>query len=566
MSEITEYLNDKGIQYTTEGNEVVITCPSCKKPKLYINKNSLLYHCFVCSAEKPESLYAKGHLSQLKTEWGDILDISPSKHIELPKIEKDFTNKVERYKHNLSKNPQAKKYLYKRGFDDEDIERFNFGFSEHIPNGYEEKESWISIPVYEDGVPKLIKYRKITNNTDCKKYEREFGGKSILYNQDILKDYNDVYVVAGEFDCCTMIKHGYKNSVCGTGGEGSLTSDMYDKLYLKESITLILDADQVGQNAALKVWATRLGLGRCWNVKLPDEEDVNSYFLKYTKDDFEELLKNKYKFKVEGISSITEALYELYNLSQSEQIVYELPWENLNRAIKGFEKTQLITVGGIPGFGKTSMVLQLAHHFAKKYNMPSLITCLEMGIPKLVTKIIQNHYDLDYQEVLPSEVLAYINDLEDLPIYFAYSPAITPKIYYNTVKEARNRYGCELFVFDNLQLFVRSDKESDIGKVTKMFKDIAMGLDVIFLMVSQPRKLNSEREPTFDDLKGSSAIAADSDIILLGRRKRIKDKFGFNSFESKATVLIDKSRFSAGARLQLEFVGEKSRFDEMKKS
>ena len=34
MSEITEYLDNKGIQYHIEGIEVVTVCPTCRKEKI----------------------------------------------------------------------------------------------------------------------------------------------------------------------------------------------------------------------------------------------------------------------------------------------------------------------------------------------------------------------------------------------------------------------------------------------------------------------------------------------------------------------------------------------------
>lgn len=561
MSEVTEYLDQKGITYTPEGNEVVIVCPQCRKEKLYINKQSLLYQCFVCKAEQPESLYAKGHISQLKNEWGDIMDITPN--VSLPtknKEEKDFTSIVERCKHNLLNGKNVGlKYLAKRGFDESDVERFNLGYREF------ENEKWIVIPAYEDGIPKLIKYRKITNNTDAKKYRREFNSKSVIYNGDILKDNDNVIITAGEFDAMTLIKHGYNNTVASTGGEGTLSPYMYDKLYLKEQFLLILDADSAGQKAARDVWAKRLGVGRCWNVPLPDGEDINSFFLKYGEEEFNELLEKKHRFKIKGVTSLEEALYEMYKRSLDGDQVYPLPWTSLNKRINGgIKRKQLIVIGAQAGIGKTSMGLQIVDYFATEYNVPSLTVCLEMDEVDLATKIVQVHNDLDYNEIDPSHALVYARDLEELPIYFGYSPTVSADIYYNTVKEARNRYGCELFLFDNLQLMVVSDKESDYASAVKMFKRIAMELDVMMILISQPRKLNREGNMTYDALKGSAAISQGADTVILLNRKRVEDERGQSSFESKTTVITDKARFATGGWSILEMVGRKSRFDEWK--
>jgi len=309
MSEITEYLNQKGIAYKQQGGEVIITCPNCHKEKLYINTRSLLYHCFYCETINPESLYAKGHFSQFQESFGDIISITPS-YKETPfqiKEEKNFTNLVQRYKFNLKESKAGQKYLYNRGFDENDIERFNLGFVEM------KGESWISIPAFEDDVPKFIKYRKITNNTDLKKYERQFGSKTILYNQDVLKKYDEVYIVGGEFDAMMMIKNGYENTVASTSGEGALTSYMYDKLYLKNNFILILDSDPVGQKAARDVWAKRLGVGRCHNITLPKDEDINSFFLKYGAEEFQKYLEKKYHWLPTPLLPLISMFFRQYN-------------------------------------------------------------------------------------------------------------------------------------------------------------------------------------------------------------------------------------------------------------
>jgi len=563
LSDVINYLNSKNIKFHTEGKECVITCPSCGKEKLYINQESLLYQCWVCQAENPDSLYAKGHLSQLQQEWGDavpILSVTPK--IEV-KEEKDFTDLVQRCNHNLLNTNDGKKgikYFYKRGFNEEDIKRFNLGFREM------KGESWVVLPGYEDDIPKFLQYRKITNNNpEIKKYEREFGSKSIIFNNDIIDKYDTLNICAGIFDTITLIKNGYENSVCGTAGESSLTSYMYDKIFLKDEFNIILDSDNVGQKAAQNIWAKRLGINRCWNVRLPDGEDVNSYFLKYDKEDFERLLENKYKFKVEGVYSISDALYEMYRMStKKEEDIFSTPWKTVNTKLGNcLKRKRLIILGGIAGVGKTSCAIQIARHITKKYKIPSMITCLEMDEVDLVTKIVQLENDLVYDLVNYSEALQYERDLEGLEMYFAYSPKLTTEMYYNTVKAARDRYGCELFVFDNLQLLITSDKESDYSKAVKAFKNMAMELDIMIILVNQPRKLNAERNPTYDDLKGSASISQGGDgIVLLHRKRKMDSVEMIESFENKAIVIIDKSRFAPGGKAILKFIGNKSKFEE----
>jgi len=556
---IIEYLSSKNIEYSIQGQEVVIFCPHCGKQKLSINSQSELYQCFVCTAEHPDSKYAKGHFSTLQKDFGDIIEISK---IQLPKnnvkIDRNFSNLVTIYKGNLLESTEGLKYLYKRGFTNEDIEYFNFGFIEM------KDEKWISIPSYYKNIPKLLKYRKITDNTPIDKYIREFGSNSILFNQSALDKFDEIILCEGELDAATLIKNGYENTVGLTGGAGTLLTEHYDDLILKKKIYLALDSDKAGQESAKNVFAKRLGINKCWNVLLPDKEDINSYFLKHKKEDFDTLIKASFQFKVDGIVSLEDVLYSMVNKEIYK--VYSLPWESINRLVNkgGLRKKHLTIIGARAGIGKTSLSLQIAYHFAKVHNVASFIFCMEMEELDLATKIVQVGLDLSYDEIDYTQGPTYAMELGDLPIYFGYSGTVTPEIYYNTVKEVRNRYGCELFIFDNLQLLVVSDSEAEFSKVTKMFKRIPMDLDVMMILISQPTKIGSERELTFDDLKGSSALGQDPDEIILLNRKRVKSNEGFDMLEEKTKVLIDKSRFALGGGALLRFVGSKSKFVDWK--
>ncbi len=566
MNDIVSYIRSKGINFKQEGSEIVIRCPTCNKEKLYINLESGLYHCFYCEANNPSAITAGGHISRLKEVWGDIIPISPiSTSIARPnknQKEVNFSDKLERYHYDLLKNKKAIKYLLKRGISEESINRFKLGFTRRYG------QDWLVLPSFEDKIPKLLKFRKLPpdENKELEKYIREEGSKSILFNGDIIKDYDEIYITEGEIDAITLIQQGYENVIGITGGAGTLLPTWYDKLILKEKLFLILDSDSAGQNAARDVWATRLGINKCWNVSLPEKEDINSFFKKYTKDKFDNAVKEAQRFKVEGISSLSEALYELYRKSKDKDALdtYPLPWESVNRLLGGgLTKKRLTVLGGPPKTGKTSFAMQICYHFAKEYKIPSLLFCLEMPETSLATKIVQLDRDLRIEEVKAENAQIYASEIGDLPIYFGYQPKIKPDVFYNTMKEVRNRYGVELGVFDNLQIMVRTGEEADIGNASKMFKDLAMELNIMFILISQPRKLGGD-DMTYYDLKGSSAIPADSDEVILMQRKRLTKIDERGSFDPVTKIIVDASRFAPGGRCNLYMEGAKSKFIEYK--
>lgn len=569
MNEIVDYLDSKNIPYKRESNnEAVIVCPVCHRDKLYINLDSGAYHCFYCQDRKPYSLTARGHFAKLKELLGDIVPLSsPStfSNRNRNQEEKDYTDKVNRYHRELFKSKSALIYLRDRGFTEEIVKRFKLGFV-HF-----DKQDWLAIPSYEDNIPKLIKYRKLPpdTNKEAAKYSREPGAKSILFNGDILNDdeINEIYICEGELDAISMIQAGYENTIGITGGAGTLLPSWYDELVLKDSIYLCFDSDERGQRDARDVWAKRLGVNRCWNVLLPSGEDINSFLNNNSEEELDECIKSATQFKLEGISHIEQVGYDLHERLQGKVGVdiFPLPWYSVNKLLGGgLSRKRLTVLGGFPKSGKTSCSIQICYHLAKNYNIPSLIWCLEMPETDLVTKVIQLEENITVEEIHRGGVLPYIQKLKDLPMYFAYRAKTSPEVFYNTIKEARNRYGIELGVFDNLQAMIRTGKESDIGNASKMFKDITMELDIMFILVSQPRKPSADDNytMTYNELKGSSAMAADADEVILLHRKRLEGEQAESTFSPVTSVIVDASRYAPGGKTTLLFHGEKARFDE----
>lgn len=572
MTDVLSYLDSKNIQYERQGNEVLIVCPYCNKQKLSINIQSGVYKCWHCEALNPESPYVRGHISQLQREWGDILEVSspfPSKTVK-KEPDPDFTELAEQQHKEIWNHPDAIKYLFTRGFEEEDIKQFHLGYDEDLG------EKWIAIPSFEDNKVTLISYRRFTNNDEkIKKYRREKGGKSPLWNGNILKDNtlgeynNEVNIAEGQFDGMTLVKHGYKNTVAMTAGAGTLKEEWYDLLLPIQRINLILDPDSVGQGAAENVWAKRLGYNRCWNVLLPEGYDVNKYFLYF--NEFDKILKSATQFRIKNVVSLQEAFYEMYNDNRDEKSedIFPTPWENVNKKLKGgFRRGRLTVLSGLEGTGKTSWAMQVLYHLSSVYKVPTFMFNMEMNAKELSTKVVQLKWDLTTDEVHKSDALIYEQELGDLPIYFGYSSKVTPEIFYNTMVEVRNRYGVELAIFDNFHRMMRTGREYEEGKASGMFKDITMDLGIPFILIAQPRKKNQEQEadrgfmPTRSTIKGTSALAADADDIILLFRRQLKEGEGNTTFESKTKIIFDKSRFSGGGIVTLEYLGEKSRFIE----
>jgi len=221
-----------------------------------------------------------------------------------------------------------------------------------------------------------------------------------------------------------------------------------------------------------------------------------------------------------------------------------------------------VVIGAPAGVGKTTMAVQMLHYLAKNNNVPSFLMCLEMTKIQLATKVVQVAYELPFEEVDYSAALVYAEGLRNLSLYLGYSPGISMKTFIETCKVARDRFGCGVVCLDNLQFMIRSKEESDYGTATRDLKNLALKLNITVLLISQPRKMKTGEEFTYDDLKGSSAISQDADTVILVNRKRTRQNKVAGSFSGMADIIIDKSRFSSGGSFNMSFEGNMSRFRE----
>ena len=244
----------------------------------------------------------------------------------------EILSKVENYYvDNLINNKEATKYIENRGFTEEDIKKYNIGFSSNqwddlynflTKEGYGEKElielglikknengnifdvfrNRIMFPIV-NSYSKTIGFggRIIENNENTPKYLN--SPDSLVFNkgkelfgltnrgQDIKKK-GFAILMEGYLDVLTSHKHGFNSSVASLGT--SLTEDqvMLLKKYTN-NVVIAYDNDEAGKNAILK--AMYIFKKHDFNVKclvVSDTiKDPDEYLRKRGKKEFTKILK-----------------------------------------------------------------------------------------------------------------------------------------------------------------------------------------------------------------------------------------------------------------------------------
>lgn len=225
----------------------------------------------------------------------------------------------------------------------------------------------------------------------------------------------------------------------------------------------------------------------------------------------------------------------------------------------------------------TTWAINLAVHQAMN-GIPSLIYCLEMQPRRLAEKvacIIRKKVREDLNDV-DFAMARYM--LRRIPLYFVepeWGGELKRENIINKIRESVKRYGIKFLVFDHLHFLCRSLQymTNEIGQITRDFKLLTEELEIVTILVAQPKKLTSGKVMTYDDIKDSSAIPADADQVVILHRNPIpaglSGELGNASdqevLESKTLIRVDAARFRGGGETYLNYDGAKATFSEREK-
>lgn len=562
-----EYVQAKGWEFKRQSGELKIRiCPFChdKKYHLYMRPDDGVYFCHKCNE--------RGNLWIMKKAMGDIEHtIKPA--FKKPKHKRPNQNRADKYHQGLLKDQDALDYLTGRGITKESIKKFKLGLSQ------DDDGRWLTIPHFQKEELVNIKFRSLPPAK--KDFRRVTGCPSILFNVDVLQEEKkEIFITEGELDAIALIQAGSENVVSGTTGAGSFDPEWIDQLRDFERVNIVYDADDKGQPGARKL-AKRLGYNRCFNIELPEGQDVNDYFNDdHDIFDFQTLIRQASKFDLPGVISTDTAIGLLQRQKSEETDDYGIltPWQKVNRLIKGFYPGDLIILSAYPKTGKTSWALDISRNLSLQ-GFPVLFYCLEMRAERLVKKLIQAEYRKE--ELSLEDIQRASREFAGLPLYFAHSfKKQKLEDVLNLIREAIKRYDLKFVVFDNIHFLIRSvsNVNEELGQAVQGFKLLAEEMEIPIMAIAQPRKRETGSRNEImaaEDIKYSNAVHADCDQMIILYRKRVASKakeIDPGGFTAKTEALapvtlvrIEAHRYGAGGETLLYFHGEYSRFDELQK-
>lgn len=194
----------------------------------------------------------------------------------------------------------------------------------------------------------------------------------------------------------------------------------------------------------------------------------------------------------------------------------------------------LYLLGNFTVTHNTGYILNIADEWSR-VGLPTLVLPFERGVETVGARFLQVKFNKDRNELTSQDDRAWRNITDeclDLPLYFA-KPDFSE--VYDFIIKAKRIFDIKVVVIDHLDYLIRSvqNKEAAIGDTLKRLHDIGDEHGIIMLIVTHVRKLDAPggwvkpKKPGLDDLKGSSSLSQDPEIVIM------------LSSEEKGTIHVD---------------------------
>ena len=251
----------------------------------------------------------------------------------------------------------------------------------------------------------------------------------------------------------------------------------------------------------------------------------------------------------------------------------------LDEALCGLQKGEMIIIAGRPSMGKTSFAMNIAEHIGADNNVPVAIFSLEMSRHQLVERFLCSRGHLDSQLVrkgmLGTEQLQTLtavgSELFDKPIFVDDSPGLTPLMLRAKCRRLKAQHKIECVLIDYLQLMSLGgrveSRQQEISTISRYLKAMARELEVPVVVLSQLNRSPEGREghrPRMSDLRESGSIEQDADVIMLLHREDYYHRGEPDHVDSNtADVIIAKQRNGPTGVVTLNFNGKYTRFENL---
>ena len=285
---------------------------------------------------------------------------------------------------------------------------------------------------------------------------------------------------------------------------------------------------------------------------------------------------------LEHISSVILGVYEHLNeLAASESAIPGLSTglPDLDLAIAGLNKSDLLLVAARPGMGKTSFALNVLLHAGKFSGKSVVFFSLEMSREQLAMRLIANESFVELKKLITgklneddwNKIAAASASLNQTQILIDDNPMLSVA---DMNAKCRRVDNLGLIVIDYLQLMTSAggtgrsgdNRQQIVSDISRALKIMAKELNVPVVCLSQLSRgpeSRSDKRPMLSDLRESGAIEQDADIVMFLYRDDYYNEDSEN--HNLAECIVAKNRHGETRTVELQWLPEYTTFSSVER-
>ena len=488
-----------------------------------------------------------------------------------------------------SLNSESIAYLKGRGFSEEEIHRFGFGFNPRtrriiIPWSTQNDEYYhIDRAMDDDATPKYLKPSS-----------QEVGAQPV--HDELAFEQRFFFVVEGLFDAFAIMACGYPAVALGS---------VDDKAFIEKAqtykgcIILALDCDDAGRAGAKRVAAKLADVDIQFASSLPGAKDACELLAsdrgaleKWCASNMASAVAVVLEKKEERLRSLScvnpaDAATDIYMLEDADDPI-PTGVRVLDNALGGGLKRGLIMLGAVSSVGKTTLLNMIADNLAES-GTPVLFVTIEQSARELTAKSLSRHMylvdhelgNVSYSDLdTKSERMCWSEKRNNLlaEAWSWFTEHVAPHERYlqardqpsvadiaETAYAMKDRFDTKpIVIIDYLQLLApMSDRDSDkqaVDKNVMALRQLSRDMKTTIICVSSLNRASYSGTIDIDSFKESGAIEYGADILLgLQPRNLAESLEGVSEGKQKAEAKKIMTNMKAAFRRECELVILKQR-------
>ena len=232
--------------------------------------------------------------------------------------------------------------------------------------------------------------------------------------------------------------------------------------------------------------------------------------------------------------------------------------DELDERLNGIDEESLVVVAGRPSMGKTLFCQCLAQNIAVDQKKNIMFFSMEMSKVQLYERFVSglsnvSAQDLRRANIGSKETQGRIQDavhhLDRSGIYFEDEPnQSVGQIRAKARRHKQKHPELSMIMIDYLGLMKlgKADRHDiAVGNITRALKELAKELKVPIILIAQAnRGLDKASRPSMSNIKDSSAIEADADVIMFVHRQEVVEPE--TELRGLTELIIAKDRHNDG--------------------